>query len=75
MVGSLRAYSSYEEYLDSHLVEEDLYYLKVVFLTFGPHPLQDIESARLILTLGYRSSVKVRSCRGKTEQNPLFAEM
>ena len=38
-----------EDYLDAHLVGEDLYYLK------------DLESARLILTLGYRSGVKVHS--------------
>lgn len=47
MTESLKLYDSYEEYLDAHLVDEDLYYLK------------DIESARLILMLGYRSGVKV----------------
>ena len=37
MSEQLRGYSSYEEYLDSHLVGEDLYYLKVPG-SRGEHP-------------------------------------
>ena len=28
---SLREHACYEDYLDTHLVDEDLYYLKVIF--------------------------------------------
>ena len=63
MTEQLKTFNTYEEYLDSHLVEEDLYYLKVATPTLhNIHHLvssKDVESARLILMLGYRSGVKV----------------
>ena len=33
MTQQLSVFNSYEEYLDAHLVEEDLYYLKVTTIT------------------------------------------
>ena len=33
MTQQLAVFNSYEEYLDAHLVEEDLYYLKVTTIT------------------------------------------
>ena len=35
MTEQLKTFNTYEEYLDSHLVEEDLYYLKVVTLNIS----------------------------------------
>ena len=80
MTQQLKGFNTYEDYLDSQLVEEDLYYLKVIInddLTHICHAdtnvlrdklkyflSEDVESARLILVLGYRSGVKVH---GKEE--------
>ena len=35
MTQQLAVFNSYEEYLDAHLVEEDLYYLKVTTITIS----------------------------------------
>ena len=62
MTEQLKTFNTYEEYLDSHLVEEDLYYLKVATSNTAQYHFvssKDVESARLILMLGYRSGVKV----------------
>ena len=63
MTEQLKTFNTYEEYLDSHLVEEDLYYLKVATSNTEQYSSsclsKDVESARLILMLGYRSGVKV----------------
>ena len=75
MTQRLKGFNSYEDYLDSQLVEEDLYYLKVIILISATSVIckrsiskiflvEDVESARLILMLGYRSGVKVH---GKEE--------
>lgn len=34
MTLQLKGFNTYEDYLDAHLVEEDLYYLKVISLSY-----------------------------------------